>query len=123
MADEKPPFPSNEGARRRKPPVIDLEAREIPPETPAPEPPVEQQAATEPMAAQQTAAEESVAETPPPPPPDEPAAPESEPSSDRKPVFRWVPGELSWSHAIAGFGGVIAGLFLVLLLWLGGVFS
>ena len=43
--------------------------------------------------------------------------------SDRRPPFAFLPQELSWSHASAAIAGVAGGLLVVLLLWLGGVFS
>jgi hypothetical protein len=105
MADENRPDPQN--MRRRRPPtVIDLPATEVPSESAAPEASVS--APSEP-------AQPASSETPPPPPP--------EPPPGRRPPFAFLPEQLSWSHAGAAIAGLAGGLIVVLLLWLGGIFS
>lgn len=113
MADENhPPEPPN--TRRRRPPtVIDLPATEVPSESTAPEASVSPP--SEP--AQPTSSE------PPPPPPPEPPRSEAEPPPGRPSPSAFLPGQLSWPHAGAVIAGVAGGLIVVLLLWLGGVFS
>jgi hypothetical protein len=132
MADEQRP-PGSQGERRRRPPpVIDLQASEVPAEPVPPEPHVQAQAEpptpqpTDPPPAvtpQTAASENASAEQPPPPPPPEPPRAE-EPPPSRRPPFAWLPEEtaskLSWSHASAAIGGVAGGLLVALLLWLGG---
>jgi hypothetical protein len=119
MADEnRPPDPQN--TRRRRPPtVIDLPATEVPSESATPEasvsPPAEPQ---QPATPQQASVEPP---TPPPPPEPPRAGPEPPPAS--RPPFAFLPEQLSWPHAGAAIGGVAGGLLVVLLLWLGGIFS
>src|SRR5690348_1642333 len=97
MVDENPP----QNMRRRRPPtVIDLPATEVPSDAAAPA--------------------ESSSE-PPPLPPDPPRT-ESEPQPGRQPPSAFLPGDLSWTHAIAAMAGAAGGLLVVLLLWLGGMF-
>jgi len=110
MADENRPDPQN--TRRRRPPtVIDLPATEVPSESAAPEASV-----SPPSDPPQPASSE-------PPPPPEPPRAEPEPPPGRRPPFAFVPEQLSWSHTGAAVAGVAGGLLVVLLLWLGGVFS
>jgi hypothetical protein len=110
MADENRPDPQN--TRRRRPPtVIDLPATEVPSESAAPE-----AAVSPPSDPPQPASSE-------PPPPPEPPRAEPEPPPGRRPPFAFVPEQLSWSHTGAAVAGVAGGLLVVLLLWLGGVFS
>jgi hypothetical protein len=114
--------------------VIDLPATEVPPEAAAAEPPVEipveasprPEAASvpPPLSPKQAAFEKASYEPPPPPPPPpEPPRAEPEPPSGRRPSFTWLPADLSWANASTGFAGVIGGLLMFLLLWLGGAFS
>jgi hypothetical protein len=102
MAEEnRPPDPQN--ARRRRPPtVIDLPATEVPSESAAPE------ASASPQAAGAQ-------------PPPEPPHSEQEPPGGRPP-FAFLPEEQSWSHASAAIAGVVGGLVVALLFWLGGAF-
>jgi hypothetical protein len=111
MADENRPDPQN--MRRRRPPtVIDLPATEVPSASAAPEASVSPP--SEP-------AQPVSSETPPPPP--GPPRTEPEPPPGRRPPFAFLPEQLSWSHAGAAIAGLAGGLIVVLLLWLGGVFS
>ncbi|MEY2457750.1 MAG: hypothetical protein QOK06_2887 [Acidimicrobiaceae bacterium] len=98
--------------RRRPPTVIDLPATEVPSASAAPEASVSPP--SEP-------AQPASSETPPPPP--EPPRTEPEPPPGRRPPFAFLPEQLSWSHAGAAIAGLAGGLIVVLLLWLGGVFS
>jgi hypothetical protein len=114
MADEnRPPDPPQNMRRRRPPTVIDLPATEVPSEFAEPEASVSPP--SEP-------AQPTSSDTPPPPPP-EPASAEPEPQPGRRSPLAFLPGQLSWSHAGAAIAGVAGGLIVVLLLWLGGVFS
>src|SRR3954468_7265010 len=101
MADKNRPSAGTPSARRRRPAtVIDLEANEGAPEAAAsPEPP------------------------PAPPPEPPPAAPE-QPSPELGSAPPSRPSvTMPWSQIGAGLAGAAGGLLVVLLLWLGGVFS
>src|SRR3954470_8146132 len=108
MANEKPP-----SSRRRRPPVIDLQATEVPPEQPAP---AEAAAPADPPPQPEAA-------PPPPPSPDPPPRAEAEPQPERHTAFAGPPKNSSWSHASAGLTGAAAALLVALLLWLAGAFS
>jgi hypothetical protein len=93
MADENPPS-DPQGARRRRPPtVIELAATEVPPDSAAPEQPSE-------------------AATPPP-----------EPPPSHRPAFTWLPDPPSRTHLGAGLAGIVGGLLVALLFWLGGALT
>src|SRR3954466_7004587 len=112
MADDNRPDPQN--MRRRRPPtVIDLPATEVPSASTAPEASVSPP--SEPV-------QPTSSETPPPPPPESPRV-EPEPPPGRRPPFAFLPEQLSWSQAGAAIAGLAGGLIVVLLLWLGGIFS
>jgi hypothetical protein len=109
MADETPPS-DPQGTRRRRPPtVIELAATEIPSESAAPEKP-------------------QVDAAPPSDPP--PEAPESsdppskpEPSPGHRSAFTWLPEPPSRTHLGAGLAGIVGGLLVALVFWLGGALS
>ena len=104
MADETPPS-DPQGARRRRPPtVIELAATEIPSETAAPER-LSQDAA------------------PPPDAPPEPPHAEPEPPPGHRPAFTWLPDPPSRVHLGAGLAGIVGGLLVALVFWLGGALS
>ncbi len=107
MADETPPS-DPQGARRRRPPtVIELAATEIPSESTASEQPSKDAA-------------------PPPDPPPESANPprtEPEPPPGHRPVFTWLPDPPSRTHLGAGLAGIVGGLLVALVCWLGGALS
>lgn len=143
MANEKRP-PGSPGARRKRPPpVLDLEASEVVPQTAGSEPPVEAAAPpptdntvvppppktpdktpdeTPSMTAKQAAFEQASFE-PPPPPPEEPRRAAEEPPPGRRPSLAWLPEQPSWKPLVAGAAGAASGLVVVLLLWLTGAFS
>jgi hypothetical protein len=100
--------------RRRPPTVIDLPATDVSAES------VVLEASVSPLSGPM---EPTSSETPPPPPPPEPPRAEPEPPPGRRPPFAFLPEQLSWSHASAAIGGLAGGLIVVLLLWLGGIFS
>src|SRR5215204_3901707 len=115
MADEnRPPDPPQNMRRRRPPTVIDLPATDVSAES------VVLEASVSPLSGPM---EPTSSETPPPPPPPEPPRAEPEPPPGRRPPFAFLPEQLSWSHASAAIGGLAGGLIVVLLLWLGGIFS
>src|SRR4029078_12527110 len=113
MADENPPSEPPNTRRRRTPTVIELPATAVPSASAAPA------ASVSPLS---EPAQPTSSDAPPPPPPEPPRA-EPEPPPGRRPPFASFPEQLSWSHAGAAFAGVAGGLIVVLLLWLGGVFS
>ncbi len=101
--------------RRRPPTVIDLPATDVSAES------VVLAVSVSPLSGPM---EPTSSETPPPPPPPpEPPHAEPEPPPGRRPPFAFLPEQLSWSHAGAAIGGLACGLIVVLLLWLGGIFS
>ncbi len=128
------------GARRRKPPLIDLEATEMAAPASPPEPPAEtnvqageapqfEQAATQPPPPPQQAEEppfatraerpmrqESHGETAEPPRPSDPV-PDPGPGPGS---MAWLPPELPWPLTVAGAVGAGGGLLAFLLLWLVG---
>jgi hypothetical protein len=110
MAEENRP-PGSQGPRRRPPPVIDLEAKEVPSETP---PKAETAAGDQPA---DQAAPETPASEPPPP------EPEPQPAAERRPPFAFEPARPSWRHAGTVAAAAGGGLLVALLFWLGGAFS
>ncbi len=94
MADDTPP--GSDSTRRRRPPtVIDLSATGVPPES-------------------------AVSGESPTAPPDPPEPP---PGNTGRPLFAFLPEELSWSHVSAAVAGLAGGVVVALLFWLGGAFS
>ena len=123
MADETPPDPLNE-RRRRPPPVIDLQASEVPAELAASTPEPEQTASPDlpPPAAGPGSPETSPESVTEPKEPQPEAKPESSPASARRPSFAFEPKRSSARHLGTAAAGVAGGLLVALSFWLAGAF-
>src|SRR5262249_45866760 len=111
--------------RRRPPPVIDLEAKEVQAEPTPAATPAEDAASPDlpPQAAAPLTAEPEASAPPPPPPPPDPEPVREAGPEPRRPAFAFVREEWWWPHASAAVAGVCGGLLVAILFWLSGAFS